>query len=108
VHVFEPLAKLGEIEPPYDMPALAAAARERLDGEWITPLLMAGVPYDTVFTEGDPDDRLAHVADDIDADLLVVGDRGHTGLRKMLFGSTALELPRKTTRPVTVIHSGDD
>ncbi len=108
VHVFEPLAKLGEIDPPYDMHELATRASEQLDGDWVMPLALRGVPHDTVFTEGAPGERLAHVADEIDADLIVVGDRGHAGLRKMLFGSTAHELPRQTTRPVTVIHSDDD
>ncbi len=108
VHVFEPLAKLGEIDPPYDMHKLAEQAREQLDGEWVMPLALAGVPHETVFAEGAPGERLAHMADEVDADLIVVGDRGHAGLRKMLFGSTARELPRQTTRPVTVIHSDDD
>jgi len=108
VHIFEPLAQLGEIEPPYDMQALADRARDLLDGEWVMPLALAGVPHDTVFVEGPPGERLAHVADEVDADLIVVGDRGHAGLRKMLFGSTARELPQQTSRPVTVIHSDDD
>jgi nucleotide-binding universal stress UspA family protein len=90
------------------MHELATRASEHLDGDWVMPLALRGVPHDTVFTEGAPGERLTHVADEIDADLIVVGDRGHAGLRKMLFGSTAHELPRQTTRPVTVIHSDDD
>lgn len=107
VHVFDPLAGLGEIEPPYDMQELAAIARGHLETEWTAPLASAGVRYETVFTEGQPIRALVAAADEVDADLIVVGDRGHLEKRKRFFGSTALDLPRATSRPVTVVHSHD-
>lgn len=107
VHVFEPLAKLGDVEPPYDIPGLADTARTHLDGEWVQPLAAAKVAHDTVFAEGSPADRLADIADDVDADLIVVGDRGHSTVRKLVIGSTALKLPHETSRPVTIIRQTD-
>src|SRR5262249_20600525 len=37
-------------------------------------------------------------------DLLVVGTRDRSGLRRMLFGSTALKLLRPSPRPPSVVH----
>jgi nucleotide-binding universal stress UspA family protein len=40
-----------------------------------------------------------------DADLLVVGSRGHGGFSSVLLGSTSMQLALHATCPVTVVHS---
>ncbi|MFN8025561.1 MAG: universal stress protein [Acidimicrobiia bacterium] len=50
--------------------------RARLDGEWIAPLRDAGVAHRTELVDGSPVAVLLAVADDVDADLVVVGSRG--------------------------------
>lgn len=108
IHVFEPLELLGRVDPPYDMAALGEAARRRLDDEWIEPLTAAGIATETVWCEGSPAPALADAAVSAGADLIVVGDRGHSPLRKLVIGSTALKLPHTTSLPVTIVRTPDD
>src|SRR5271165_4785842 len=46
-----------------------------------------GVNVQTHARAGDPADMLIAVADQLDADLLVVGNRGMTGMRRFVLGS---------------------
>jgi len=52
---------------------------------------------------GSPADVL--VRESHDADLLVVGSRGHGGFHSMLLGSTSIQCATHATCPVTVVHS---
>jgi len=52
---------------------------------------------------GRPVPVLLDVAED--ADLLVVGSRGHGGFSSMLLGSTTMQCALHATCPVTVVHS---
>jgi nucleotide-binding universal stress UspA family protein len=56
---------------------------------------------------GDPAAALHQVAVDVDADLIVVGTHGRTGLQKMRLGSVAEELIRIARLPVLVAHPKD-
>ena len=49
---------------------------------------------------GIPHDEIISKADEIDADLIVLGTHGRTGLDHVLFGSTAEKVVRKSTVPV--------
>lgn len=104
VHAFEPLALLGKVPPPYDMPAVARRQRELLDTTWCAPLRELGLQPATAFVEDTPLDALVAVADRLDADLIVVGARAQSSLRGLLLGSTSLRLPHETSRPVCVVH----
>ncbi len=53
---------------------LARAARHRVPAEWET-------------SEGDPADALIKAAEAVKADLLVVGNRGMSGVRRFMVGS---------------------
>ena len=108
VHVFEPLAQLGAVEPPYDIPSLEAAARAQLEGPWTEPLADARVVFTTELVEGDPAAALAEVADHTGADLIVVGDRGYSSVRRLVLGSTAMKLPHETRHPVAIIRAPKD
>jgi nucleotide-binding universal stress UspA family protein len=41
----------------------------------------------------------------VNADLIVVGTHGRTGLRRALLGSDAEEIVRETTVPVMLVHA---
>ncbi len=103
VHVFEPLAHLGEVTPNVDFAALEEAARRRLGDDWCSPCAALGVEFETRVTEGDPADVLVAVAAEQEADLIVVGSRGLSGLRGLLAGSTSTKLIHLSDRPVVVI-----
>ncbi len=47
----------------------------------------AGVEAETRPREGDPADALLDIAEEIDADLIVVGNKGMTGAKRFLLGS---------------------
>jgi nucleotide-binding universal stress UspA family protein len=77
-----------------------AAATQRLED------LAAGMPGQPVSVEvvaGRPSQALAEVAEQQDADLLVVGTRGR-GLSRTVLGSVAEGVLKASRRPVLVVH----
>jgi len=52
---------------------------------------------------GYPPKQIAAVADDLDVDLIVVGSRQLSGVRRFLLGSTSRDLVTATTRPLLVV-----
>jgi nucleotide-binding universal stress UspA family protein len=53
---------------------------------------------------GQPYQEICTLAHEIDADLIVLGTRGHTGLKRILLGSTAERVVRFSARPVLVVR----
>ena len=51
---------------------------------------------------GKPADEILHLAEEIAADLVLVGSHGHTGMRRLLLGSTAERVVREAGCPVIV------
>jgi nucleotide-binding universal stress UspA family protein len=51
--------------------------------------------------------QIARMADEINADLIVVGSRGRSPLSAALIGGEAQRLPHETMRPILVV-AGDD
>ncbi|MFC6727613.1 universal stress protein [Natronoarchaeum mannanilyticum] len=66
----------------------------------------AGVDAETAIEEGVPDEVIETYADERGADVIVLGRRGRSGLRRALLGSTTDALVR--TSPVPVLVVGDD
>jgi nucleotide-binding universal stress UspA family protein len=62
------------------------------------------VPADTVLARGDAIAGIVSTADAIDADVIVVGSRGHGGLTSALLGSVSRGVMRRTRRPVVVVR----
>jgi nucleotide-binding universal stress UspA family protein len=56
---------------------------------------------------GEPAAALHQAAADIDADMIVVGTHGRTGVEKLILGSVAEELIRTARVPVVVAHPKD-
>lgn len=86
---------------------IASAAEQALDrlvearqnkGAKVSGLLRTGVAYDLANT----------VAEEIDADLIVIGTHGRKGLARALLGSVAENVIRTAKRPVLVIHGPRD
>ncbi len=62
-------------------------------------------PKVTVHTEtGDPADKLVRVAAELDADLIMLGTHGRTGIKRILVGSVAERVVRLAGCPVFVVR----
>lgn len=81
--------------------------RALLDGEWSAPLRDAGVEHRTELRDGSPVSVLLAVADEVDADLVVVGSRGVGGFPGLLLGSTSTQLAQHSSRPVLIVPPED-
>lgn len=74
-----------------------------LENLWCGPLRKAGVRYRSIFLEGNPVSGLLQTAKEVNADLIVVGSRGHGGFPELRLGSTSHQLLEHADRPVTVV-----
>jgi nucleotide-binding universal stress UspA family protein len=98
-HAFEP----DESElPPGRYDELRAEAECRLVAEWSAPLRSCDVSYRRLLLTGPPD-RLLDAADHLDADLLVVGPRGHGGFAALHVGSVAHHLAHYARQPLAIV-----
>ena len=91
VHVVRTTAMLGS---EYGDAAAIAAAHMELhdDGERICAQAAAdakreGIPTQIHNVDGDPADVLLKVAEAVDADLVVIGNRGMSGIKRFVLGS---------------------
>lgn len=80
--------------------------REAYAKEVATRASEAGLESAAVVRAGRPASTVLEHADEVDADLIVVGTHGRTGLRQALLGSVALEVIRDARRPVLTVGAG--
>lgn len=81
-------------------------AQERLD-EVVDGLRTDERRIEPCVRFGDPGAELVELAGDREADLLVIGTRGLTGVRHVLLGSTAEYVVRRAAMPVLTVHPED-
>ncbi len=65
----------------------------------------AGVEFDTELVGGDPVSAILTCADERDADLVVVGSRGHGAVVSALLGSVSKAVVTRAKRPVLVVRT---
>ena len=65
----------------------------------------AGVEVDTFAREGDPADAILDVAEERDADLIVVGNKGMTGAKRFLLGSVPNRVSHHAPCSVLIIRT---
>ena len=94
----DPGAHAPEVDPRPELDA-----RTDLVEEWATPLRQLGVPYRVRVVEGDPRAALLEVAEEEEADGVVVGSRGRGPVRTLLLGSVAASVAQYSTTPVTIV-----
>ena len=75
---------------------------EEFESEWCAPLLTSGVDYQTIVADGNPVSAILDVAARLDADIIVLGSRGHNILAPLL-GSTSHQVAQRSTRAVVII-----
>ena len=66
------------------------------------------VQVDGLLRQGVAWEEINRVADEINADLIVIGTHGRRGLARALLGSVAENVVRTATRPVLTIHGPRD
>ncbi len=109
VHAYE-LPTYGVGDPNLVMPLAEVAADldrtlpRMMQGE-VDSLRDRGVPLGYVVRMGPAPDAVNAVAEEMSADLIVVGTHGRTGLAHALMGSTAESILRAATRAVMVVRS---
>ncbi len=74
--------------------ATAACARVASSGVDIKPIVREGLAWEEVHK----------IADEVDADLVVIGTHGRKGIAHALLGSVAEKIVRTATRPILTIH----
>ena len=65
----------------------------------------AGATAESLVVEGTPADALLEVAAERGADLIAIGTHGRRGLRRLLVGSVAESVVRRSPVPVVVVRS---
>jgi nucleotide-binding universal stress UspA family protein len=88
-----------------------AVPRERIEPEEDVPLVTAaevaeraGVAHQERLVAGHAVDAILRVANEVDAEMIVVGSNRHGALGTALLGSASLELLRRARRPGLVVH----
>ena len=97
-----PAVVYGEGMVPSSPEELRAAAREQLDGLQMPP---GEVRAERRLEEGDAPEGILRVAQEVMADLIVMGTHGRTGLGRLLLGSVAEEVMRKAPCPVLTVKT---
>jgi len=91
---------------PWTPPAAAAVEQlEALGREMLDSLANEHRFAHAVQVEGSPAAVILAQAEAIDAEMIVVGSHGRTGLRRLVLGSTAEEVIRLTKRSVLVVRA---
>ena len=65
----------------------------------------AGVDVETFAREGDPADAILDVAEERDADLIVVGSKGMTGARRFVLGSVPNKVSHHAPCAVLIVRT---
>lgn len=111
VSAYEPVPsqRLKEVrrETPEDM-QWAINARGEVDQtleEAAQPARDAGVPVELCARQGDPADAILDVAEEREADLIVVGNKGMTGAKRFLLGSVPNKVSHHAPCSVLVIRT---
>lgn len=83
---------------------ISAAAQAALD-QAVSSRSGRGVQLSSVLRDGVPWEEVATIAEEVDADIIVIGTHGRRGLSRVLLGSVAENVIRTSTRPVLTIHA---
>ncbi len=82
---------------------IADASRAALDSA-VDKRQGAKVKVDGILRDGVAWEEINRIADEIDADLVVIGTHGRRGLARALLGSVAENVVRTSRRPILTIH----
>lgn len=84
--------------------AIERKARELLDEQVKKIEQTGGTILQAHLQRGRPDQEIVHLADEIGAGLIVMGSRGHGGVRRALMGSVSDSVVRHAHCPVLIVR----
>lgn len=84
-------------------PEWRSEMRHEFEHKWCAPLVDSGLTYRLLVEDGRPAAVISRVADEEDADLVVVGRRGRGGVAELLLGSVSHELSHRCKHPVLLV-----
>jgi nucleotide-binding universal stress UspA family protein len=103
-HVTQPFAGLGVLDSFTQLHGeLRTRAKSQLDAA--AERLGPGLRVRTELREGNIADEVVAYARDTQADLLVIGTHGYTGVQHLLLGSTAERVVRRAACPVLTVRT---
>lgn len=110
LHVFQPLTTVYWVEGAYVMEdeTFAEAERKAVWGEATDILDESGVEWVRADLRGHPATEITRYADEVDADLVVVGTRGRGALTSLILGSTSRGVIHDAHRDVLVVQTPDE
>ncbi len=103
---FDQAASRLDFDAPADASAIQVAARHDTVREVARRLDDVGVDYHVTSRIGDHGDRIVGLAEEEDADLVVVGGRKRSPTGKAVFGSAAQQVLLESPCPVTFVRGG--
>ena len=92
---------------PQDFWASVRTEAEQNLGRLAEPLRAQGIDVDVIVREGYPATVIEEEAVDRQADLIVIGTRGLSGLKHLLLGSIAERVVQKSPGPVLTVKTRD-
>ena len=93
LHVVEPVT-------PFDFEVTRSAFEQQL---WNLSPTRSGLTFERLFRDGPAAQTIAEIADEIGADLIVMGTHGRSGIRRLLLGSVAEQVLRQSRCPVLFV-----
>jgi nucleotide-binding universal stress UspA family protein len=111
IHVYRvPVAVSGPYAEPLPTgynEGIRKAARVELD-KWLERVTSAGVTANAHLVEGAPSHEIVQAAGRLQADQIVIGTRGLTGIKHLMLGSVADRTVRLAPCPVTTVPGDGD
>ncbi len=108
VCVYETTAVAGEDSDAHGEQGWARGTRDAVDATLARSAAVfaaAGVEVDLYAQRGDPADAILDVAEERDADLIIVGNRGRTGAKRFLLGSVPNRISHHAPCAVLIIRT---
>jgi nucleotide-binding universal stress UspA family protein len=110
--VVEPVLLAGPARPsrgpslPSVLPPDTPAHRQEIEGR-LRAYYHADAPIsvDYLVRDGDASEEILRAADEVDADLIVVGTHGRSGVDRLVCGSVAESVMHGSSRPVMIVRS---
>jgi len=106
LHAYHPPVEFQQLEGAYLPPDFWSNVKTEAEqslAEYADRARAAGLSCDLSVREGYPATVIEDAADEIGADLIVIGTRGHTGLKHLLLGSIAERVVQKAPCPVLAV-----